>query len=223
MTLTLANYKTLIFDCDGVILDSNRVKTRAFYNATLPYGVIAAQAMVDYHISHGGISRYKKFEYFLNVIVPFNAIGPTLDELLLSYAHEVRKGLQSCDVAEGLEQLRKHTPGARWMVASGGDQQELRELFDVRGLAKLFDGGIFGSPDDKADIVAREIQCGTVLQPALFIGDSRYDHIVATSNALDFVFLSGWTEFSDWQNYCSQHGISTVKKLRHFLEEKDGV
>lgn len=221
--MTLANYKTLVFDCDGVILDSNRVKTRAFYNATLPYGVVSAQAMVDYHVSHGGISRYKKFEHFLTSIVPAGTVGPALDELLLSYAQEVRKGLLSCDVAEGLERLRKHTSDARWLVASGGDQQELRELFDMRDLAKLFDGGIFGSPDDKADIVAREIRCGNVLQPALFIGDSRYDHIVATSNSLDFVFLSGWTEFSDWQNYCSQHGITVLKQLRHLQEEKDSV
>lgn len=223
MSASVSNYKTLVFDCDGVILDSNRVKTRAFYNATLPYGVDAAQAMVDYHVSHGGVSRYKKFEYFLKSIVPVGAVGPALDELLTNYAHEVHEGLLNCEVAAGLGRLRELTPGVRWLVASGGDQRELRELFEIRDLAKLFDGGIFGSPDDKADIVAREIQYGNILPPALFIGDSRYDHIVATDNTLDFVFLSGWSEFAGWQDYCLIHGIRVLEALGNLHEEQDIV
>lgn len=223
MSASLPNYKTLVFDCDGVILDSNRVKTRAFYNAALPYGVDAAQAMVDYHVSHGGVSRYKKFEYFLKNIVPVGAVGPALDQLLTNYAHEVHEGLLNCEVATGLERLRELTPGVRWLVASGGDQRELRELFEIRDLAKLFDGGVFGSPDDKADIVVREIQCGNILPPALFIGDSRYDHIVATNNTLDFVFLSGWSEFPSWQDYCLLHGIRVLEALGNLHEEKDIV
>jgi len=59
--LDLANYKTLVFDCDGVILNSNKLKTQAFYQATLPYGESKAQAMVNYHVQNGGISRYRKF------------------------------------------------------------------------------------------------------------------------------------------------------------------
>ncbi|NLC22432.1 MAG: HAD family hydrolase, partial [Halomonadaceae bacterium] len=37
MNFELKAYLTLVFDCDGVVLDSNRVKTEAFYQATLPY------------------------------------------------------------------------------------------------------------------------------------------------------------------------------------------
>ncbi|MFH7588150.1 HAD family hydrolase, partial [Oceanimonas smirnovii] len=61
----VTDYVTLVFDCDGVVLNSNKVKTEAFYKAALPYGEAAAQAMVDYHVAHGGVSRYKKFAYFL--------------------------------------------------------------------------------------------------------------------------------------------------------------
>jgi len=31
-------YKVLIFDFDGVLLDSKKVKSRLFYQATFPYG-----------------------------------------------------------------------------------------------------------------------------------------------------------------------------------------
>ncbi len=52
--MNLNHYQTLIFDCDGVILNSNQVKTQAFYKATLSYGEAAAESLVNYHIQHGG-------------------------------------------------------------------------------------------------------------------------------------------------------------------------
>ncbi len=218
MSSAAHKYSTWVFDCDGVILNSNRVKTQAFYNAALPYGEPAAQALVQYHVAHGGISRYKKFEYFLQHLVSPAAVGPTVEELLCVYAQEVKKGLRCCDIAPGLEALREQTAGARWLVASGGDQQELRELFEARGLSRLFEGGIFGSPDDKGDIVARELSVGNIVHPALFLGDSRYDHQVASKNNLDFIFLSGWTEFAQWQEYCAEHRLTIVSGLEDLSE-----
>lgn len=205
--LPVNSYTTLIFDCDGVVLNSNRVKTDAFYHATLPYGEVAAQVMVDYHVANGGVSRYKKFAYFIEKIAPDYAPqsnGPDLATLLKCYADEVRKGLLSCEVAEGLAQLRELTPRARWLIVSGGDQAELRDVFAHRGLAELFDGGIFGSPDTKDDILARELANGNIRLPALFLGDSKYDCQAATAAGLDFVFLSKWSEVIDWENWCSQ-------------------
>lgn len=145
--LNPASYATLVFDCDGVLLDSNKVKTQAFYQAALPYGEIAAQALADYHVANGGVSRYKKFSYFLEHIVTKHIEGVTLENLLDRYAEFVRSGLLSCDVAIGLQELRDNTPNTRWLVVSGGDQAELREIFTQRKLDGLFDGGIFGSPD----------------------------------------------------------------------------
>ena len=43
MTINLKKYKTLVFDCDGVILDSNRIKTEAFYRTTQKYGEFIAE------------------------------------------------------------------------------------------------------------------------------------------------------------------------------------
>ena len=205
MNFDLTTYASLVFDCDGVVLDSNKVKTEAFYQATLPYGEAAAQVMVDYHVANGGVSRYKKFAYFLEQIAPhFTELRnseeqlPDLEALLQAYAGYVREGLLSCEVAPGLQALRQQTPKARWLIVSGGDQAELREVFASRGIAEWFDGGIFGSPDTKDEVLAREIACGSIQKPALFLGDSKYDFQAATAAGLDFVFLSGWTEVRDW-------------------------
>lgn len=210
MIVPLVAYKTLVFDCDGVILNSNKVKTEAFYQAALPYGADAAQKLVEYHVSNGGVSRYKKFTHFLEEIVPTYANqteGDCLDVLLKNYANKVAEGLLVCEVAEGLVELREKTSMAKWLIVSGGDQSELRWLFARRGLDKLFDGGIFGSPDSKDEILECELK-NNIVGPALFLGDSKYDYQASSAAGLDFVFLSDWSEVTNWKEWCARNYIA---------------
>lgn len=189
------DFRTYVFDCDGVVLDSNKIKTNAFYQAALPFGENAAMELVDYHVQNGGISRYKKFDYFLNVIVA-GQDGPSLDAMLEVYGATVREGLLTCQVAPGLKDLRIATQTARWMIVSGGDQTELREVFQLRGLDGFFDAGIYGSPDSKDQILRHQLQLDTIRKPAVFLGDSRYDLEASTMAGLDFIFIRNWSEAS---------------------------
>ncbi|WP_256673356.1 HAD family hydrolase [Pseudomonas sp. p99-361] len=214
----LSAYRTLVFDCDGVLLDSNKVKTQAFFQAALPYGETAAQLLADYHVANGGVSRYKKFAYFLEKIVNQNNDTDALDHLLRSYADHVKSGLLSCKICAGLEELREQTKHARWLIISGGDQIELREVFEARNLASLFDGGIFGSPDTKEEILSREIGAERIQLPAIFFGDSKYDYKAATGENIDFLFLSDWTEVHDWQFWCRENHIYSQPNISSLLE-----
>jgi phosphoglycolate phosphatase-like HAD superfamily hydrolase len=218
--MNLKDYSTMIFDCDGVVLDSNSLKTEAFRVVSLPFGDGAADALVEYHIANGGVSRYKKLDKFIKDILPqygtLNTQGitnPLLDDLLNSFARIVHEGLMNCQVADGLHQMRTAASNARWMIASGGDQAELREVFCTRELALLFDAGVFGSPLDKFSIIEEQLNRGNIQCPALFIGDSRLDHEVAQAFNFDFVFVSKWTEFSDWKDYCYKNNVKVVCDL----------
>ena len=214
--MDLAAYESFVFDCDGVVLDSNRVKTDAFRLAALPYGAAAAQAMVAFHVAHGGVSRYEKFRHFLHEIVGGGS-DAELQALLERYAAAVQEGLMQCAVAPGLRALRAATPAANWLIVSGGDQAELREIFRVRNLDGLFDGGIFGSPDDKITILNRECARGTIRPRALFLGDSRYDHVAASTCGLDFVFVSGWSEFHGWPEYLAENDLEAIRTPQDLL------
>lgn len=220
--MQITYYQTLVFDCDGVVLNSNRLKTEAFRAAALPWGQAAGEALVAYHVANGGVSRYAKFTYFLDHILPDYAPdavpgrdGPDMQTLLDSYAQAVRAGLMSCEVAEGLQALRAATSQSRWLIVSGGDQSELRDIFAARGLDKYFDGGIYGSPDTKDTIIARELARGNIIHPALFLGDSRYDLQAARTAGLDFMFVSKWTELSEWRTFVDRANISWTHCLSY--------
>ena len=47
--MKLSKYKSIIFDCDGVILNSNSVKTQAFYLIAKSFGDEIADSFIEYH------------------------------------------------------------------------------------------------------------------------------------------------------------------------------
>lgn len=206
-------YSSYIFDCDGVVLNSNHIKTKAFYDVAKVYGHKPAESLKNYHMQHGGISRYAKFEYLLTKILRKPLEQVELKQLLDNFSYEVKKALITCEVAKGLHEFKAKTQNADWLIVSGGDQSELREVFVKRGLDKYFNGGIYGSPDSKNTILTREIEKGTITMPALFLGDSKYDYQSAQAAGLDFVFLTKWTEVKDYQMWCEKHEIATCRDI----------
>ena len=215
----IQQYKSIVFDCDGVVLNSNLLKTKAYFRTAKTLGAtdVQAQALVDYHVRLGGISRYHKFDYYLREILNQPSTNEAIQILLDEFGRELEVGLMECDIAEGLEALRAATPNAKWAILSGGDQQEIRTLFANRNLTPLFDGGLFGSPDNKDAVLAREIANGNIQLPALFLGDSKYDFEAATRAGLDFIFLSDWTEVADWQAFCAVNQIEVLGGISQLL------
>jgi len=56
--------KAIIFDFDGVIVESVQVKTDAFAEIYNPFGKEIVQKVVKHHKANGGISRFEKFELY---------------------------------------------------------------------------------------------------------------------------------------------------------------
>ena len=224
MNIDLAKYKTIVFDCDGVVLNSNQTKIDAYFGVAKRMGSTdeQAQAFVQHHVSKGSFPRNGKIEYYLKEIVKQPITSETVQKYLEAFEDILDKSLMQCEISPILPALKAATPQAAWMLLSGGDQAELRRVFprryiDGNNLAQLFEVGIFGGPDQKDDVLAREIANGSIEFPALFLGDSKYDHQAATKAGLDFIFLSGWTEVVDWQQYCGENNIVTCKNMESLL------
>ena len=217
--IDLKQYKSMVFDCDGVVLNSNVVKTEAYFRTAKNLGATddQAQALVDYHVKLGGISRYYKFDWYVREVLKKPVTDAAIKALLDGFSQELTMGLMQCNLAKGIFDLREATPNAKWSILSGGDQQEIRALFAKRKIAHLFDGGLFGSPDNKDEVLAREKSNGNLQFPALFLGDAKYDFEAASRAGLDFIFLSDWTEVPYWQAYCAQHKITVLDNISQLL------
>ena len=219
LKIEIAKYKTIVFDCDGVVLDSNIVKTEAYFRTAKNLGAtdIQAKALVDYHVNLGGVSRYHKFDYYLREILFQPVTDLAIQALLDEFSKELEVGLMQCNLAKGLFDLRSATPNANWMILSGGDQQEIRTLFAKRKIDHMFDGGLFGSPDNKDEVLAREITNANIKFPALFLGDSKYDFEAADRAGLEFIFLSDWTEVPDWQEFCAANKLTILRNIAQLV------
>ena len=217
--MDLTKYNTIIFDCDGVLLNSNFKKSEAYRYAAIDFGATKEQAekLVQYHVENTGISRYVKFEYFLTNILQQSFNEEDFSFLIKSLNHHVLKILNDCEVATGLDKLREVTKNQHWMVMSGGDQEEVRTILASKHLDHLFDYGIYGSPDSKHDIVKHHLENKHDFMPAIFFGDAEYDIKTAKNFNLDFIFISGWSDFSAWEETVKRENIKSVKHLEDLI------
>lgn len=197
--LDLSKYKCAIFDCDGVILQSNEMKSAAFAQALVHEPEDLVVEFVKYHKENGGISRYVKFDYYFNNIKSEKNNQEKVEKALSLYADIVFKQLKMVDYVPGVIPMVKHLNerGIPCYVVSGGDQQELRDVFAYRRIDHLF-VDIFGSPVTKNDHVALLMQSNLVDVPAVFFGDSRSDMVAASDNGIEFCYVS---QFSEWKTH----------------------
>ena len=138
--MNIQDYRSIVFDCDGVILNSNKIKTRAFRKASMPFGQNASSSLENYHLRNGGVSRYAKFDYFLTKIVPIDCKkkrASYLKKMLKTYSEETEKGLLDSEITFGLHSLRDKTKGSSWLIVSGGDQDQLHYVFAKRELKHI--------------------------------------------------------------------------------------
>ena len=91
--MDLTKYNTIIFDCDGVLLNSNFKKSEAYRYAAIDFGATKEQAekLVRYHVENTGISRYVKFEYFLTNILQQSFNEEDFSFLIKSLNHKAAK------------------------------------------------------------------------------------------------------------------------------------
>jgi HAD superfamily hydrolase (TIGR01549 family) len=197
-TALASDFRTYVFDCDGVILDSNAIKSQAFYDLVAKdFGAEAGYELQSYHRLHGGISRYKKIEHFLTTIRPSVCDESVISSYAARYSELVYSRLLTCSFVPGaLDFINGLNPLTSYVV-SGSDQNELRKVLRERGVASKF-SGIYGSPQSKIEILQEMKERGELTYPAVFFGDAQADFEAAKALDLDFIFLYGATCWDKW-------------------------
>ena len=223
MKFPLSEYRSIVFDCDGVLLNSNKIKTDAFYQVVEAYFPGFGEAFVKYHTLNGGVSRYVKFRFLVEEIIDKTECVESRDRMITKLCDEyeriIKSGLLTCEAAESLEALKSAADTSNWFVISGGDQAELRDIFLQRGLSKLFNGGIYGAPEDKVNIALRLKNDGVISGASLVFGDNRKDFEMARAIGADFIFVRQWSEMVDFKEFIEVNRLLSIHSLASLLEQ----
>lgn len=170
----------LVFDCDGVILDSVPVKTRAFARLAEPYGPEARDRFVMYHTVHGGVSRYRKFAWFFREQLGREISEEESAEWGRRFADYALDEVRRCALIPGaLDVLRAWQGRLPLYVCSGAPDEEVRMVLAERGLDEYFTA-IHGSPPAKAELLASIVKsAGASPETTLMVGDAITDRNAA--------------------------------------------
>jgi phosphoglycolate phosphatase-like HAD superfamily hydrolase len=173
----------VVFDCDGVLIESNAIKTLAFGQTVAEFGQKAMDQLMDYHRKHGGISRFKKFEWFYREVIKTPLSDEMMDELCGRFtALCIQAVLDAPMVAGARQSLNLLYDRLPMFVASGTPEKELREVLTKKGLARYFNG-ISGTPPEKQFLLSRIITENNLnATEVLMVGDATTDMEAALYN-----------------------------------------
>jgi len=167
--------KAIIFDFDGVIIESFDIKTQAFRELFKESDKV--DEIVEYHKQNGGVSRYKKFRYIYSEILKTPLDEKTFKELGEKFSNLVVEEVKKCPYVPGaLEFINENSKNLKLFIASGTPEEELISIVDARGISKYFKG-IFGSPATKSEIIQQILKRENLdRKDAIFIGDTITDY-----------------------------------------------
>lgn len=206
MKRDLGTFKIIIFDSDGVIIDSNYVKLGCFRKLTSLVGSDRDIERVSTLIrTSKGLTRYEIIDVIADIAYSRRGESATSYEWLLSkFSELVYSSLLECKIDEGIYKLREHHPAALWFVLTAGDEEETRRLYEEIGIVQLFKGGIYGSPESKKSNLQRILQNKSVIDKddILIIGDSYSDAELAFEFGIAFALLTHWSDCPKAEEYC---------------------
>lgn len=190
--------RAVVFDFDGVILESGNIKTEAFLELFADYPQ-HQEAVLAFHLANLGVSRYVKFQYVYERLLerPYTAADQT--QLDASFSTLVLAKILCCPFVPGaLETLQTLRGRAPLFVASGTPQAELEYIVAERGLNPYF-VEVWGTPRQKADIL-RDIMERFAWQPqeVLMVGDGLSDYQAAQAVGTRFLARLTPEQQAEW-------------------------
>lgn len=180
--------QAIIFDFDGVIVDSVHVKAAAFSDLYIDEGADIQNQMAQYHIIHSGTPRAEKIKGFEEEILKREISPEQLQEKIKQFASIVLNNVIASAYIRGAHEfLKTHTAPIPLHVASATPQDELLHIIEKRDLTQFFKT-IHGSPNSKTENI-KTILADNNYQPdqVLMIGDAIADYKAAQANNTRFL------------------------------------
>ena len=212
----MKRYKAFIFDFDGVIKESVRVKSEAFVQLYEAEGQAFQKKVEEYHLANGGVSRYVKFKVW-NEWLGRSTSKEAIDELAEKFSRLVlRKVIEAPFVLGAQSAINSANRNALSFIVTGTPDDEINLILKGLGLNQFFNE-VQGSSRKKAAIVEDILERFCLLpSEVLFIGDAQTDYYAALENDIDFYLRETDYNF-DW--FLGKPGITYQQIDLEYLNE----
>ncbi len=188
---SLVPVELIVFDCDGVLLDSMPAKIQAFRDWVPEKHASHREAFMEVVMAGFGRSRTHHVRTFYAEI-----LGQDVSEDFL--VQEVARFTEICEPlcasapwrTGSIEFVRAcREAGIPRYVLSGTPQQALDDMLAAAGGAELFDV-IIGSPPAKPESLSRILEeTGVAAERTVFVGDANADQEAALYVGAHFVYF----------------------------------
>jgi phosphoglycolate phosphatase-like HAD superfamily hydrolase len=195
------NLKIICLDFDGVVVDSNSIKSEAFIEIFEPYQDKIIE-IKKFQQKNESLSRFIKFEHIAKNILMLEMPEKIISEWLKIYSNLTIEKVSRCNEINGaldfINYFKKLVP---IYLISATPLDDLNIIINKRGYSDLFKK-IYGSPLKKQDALKEIINSEHINHTdIIFIGDSQSDLIAANEvNICFYVFNSG-RKFENFVNY----------------------
>ena len=175
----------IIFDFDGVIINSHKVKTQAFYEVFKYYGKNIALKAKKFHEKNIGKSRYFKFKHILKNILNKKITKNELARLDNNFEIFVQKKIKAKVPSKFLLKfLRSQKKFNNLYISTGTPQKKIIKTLKEKNLFNYFKK-VYGSPGSKVSHI-NEIK-NYDKKSIFFIGDSLEDYKAARETNINFI------------------------------------
>jgi phosphoglycolate phosphatase len=178
----------MIFDFDGVILDSVSIKTDAMRQLFASERPEDIEAILALHLRLGGVSRFRKFELIYSDILQRPLSAEISAELGRRFEVLAFEAIVRCPEIPGARAfLQDYAEKIPLFVISGTPEEELWRIARARSVDGYF-VEMHGSPRGKTEILT-DLLRRHAFRPAccVFVGDATTDFEAAQDCAMPFV------------------------------------
>ena len=221
--MDLSKYQTIIFDCDGVILNSNDLKIAAL-QLSLEY-ISAPSNFIDWATNefrtNFGRTRAEHYKMFF-INAQLKGLHIKQEDINISikcYAENVVKLYKDCEViSETIEYIKNLPLSSKIFVVSASDQAELRSVLPAKCL-RIQPNRIYGGPLTKIENINNVMNL-TGQNLYYFYGDSVQDAKAAIECGVEFYGLSKYSaDEKSLRDFCISKNLVCYSDCLELLEK----
>jgi len=180
--------KNILWDFDGVIFDSMKIKSDGFMKLFKEEDKLSLKKMEEYHYLHGGVSRFDKIRYFYTDILGKKISEDEVVVFANKFAKIIEKKLFNREnlIMDSVNFIKDNYKRYNFHIVSGAEHGELNRICDAFNLSKYFIS-IDGSPTKKDILVKNVLENYSYSKDeSILIGDAITDYNASVKNGMGF-------------------------------------